>query len=153
MIFRQVRIETNPKLIRSTSYRQKYFDTHKGILGVFYFCPYCGKLMKNKNKMEVDHIYGVRRVQVSKRLRTRFKQLNDGVNDISNLTISCKHCNRRKGRKAGVWVSMGKFGKFFMPIVRLSFFILVIFILIIHGIPNLGVVINWLRSLSEICLY
>jgi len=102
--------ERTKKLIRSSNYRELYFKTNRGIQlptkpsKALYFCPYCGKPMINKKKMVVDHIYSIRRVQTKKRLRVHFKQFPDGVNNISNLVACCAYCNKRKGKKGGLWV-------------------------------------------------
>jgi 5-methylcytosine-specific restriction endonuclease McrA len=129
-IDRQRYTERTKQLRRSHNYRQRYFEHHKGIRIKFlkepnaalFFCPYCGRMMVNKSKMAVDHIYAVRRVQYTKALRERFKALDDGVNHISNLVACCKRCNARKGKKAGLWIFLGQHGAKFMPVVRLLAF-------------------------------
>jgi len=113
-------IESTAKLKRSSGYRADYFKIKKGLplpitSSTLYFCPYCGKPMINKAKMHVDHIHSLRRAQYTKRLRAKYKTLPSGVNNISNLTACCPRCNRRKGKKGGVWVFLGKYGVYFMP--------------------------------------
>lgn len=116
--------ENNKLLTRSHNYREKYFKENKGHLrrifksGLF-VCPYCGKFMINRSKIAIDHIYPIRCVQYTKRLRERFKALPDGVNDISNLVACCKRCNLRKGKKLGIYPSLARFGIYFMPVIRM----------------------------------
>ena len=126
-------IEKNKKLKRSGSYRQKYFENNKGLsfagINELYICPYCGKIMKNKSKITVDHIVSVRAIQRNKKLREKYDRIPDGVNCISNLTACCRRCNSRKGAKTGgLWIFLGKNGHKFMPGVRV-----VIIITILYG--------------------
>ena len=120
--------ERTKNLTRSNNYREKYFESNKGYAIptrpqlTVYFCPYCGKAMFDKKKIAVDHIHSVRRVQYTKKLRERFKALPDGVNDLSNLVACCPSCNRRKGKKGGLWAFRAKYGLYFMPVVRIVFF-------------------------------
>lgn len=107
------------KLQRSSNYRTVYFGHNSGLFGRgIYFCPFCGKLMRKKSRIQIDHINAIHRVQKSRFLSERFKRLPDGVNDISNMVHSCPRCNRRKGSKGGIWVFLGRFGQYFMPVVR-----------------------------------
>jgi len=106
------------KLERGADYRYRYFKANKGLFGFLYFCPYCGKFLWNKKKIEIDHIHAIKKVQYNRRLRKRYYRSDHGVNDLSNLTASCSRCNRQKGRKGGIWVFYGHFGKYFMPIIR-----------------------------------
>lgn len=124
-----IKFNYDEKLQRSEDYRSRYFLANKGILNRFYFCPYCGKLMWSKRKMQIDHIYAVRNVQLNKKLMKKFEQKEDGINSISNLTVSCIKCNKRKSSKGGLWVLRGKYGVYFMPFFRyLIFLIVIIFI-------------------------
>ena len=120
--YKQPYKEQTKTLTRSHNYRDNYFKQNSG-LAIFgravYFCPYCGKAMSNKSKIAIDHIHSIRKVQYTKRLRERFKHKADGVNDLSNLVACCKRCNSRKGKKGGLWVVRGRYGMYFMPIVRL----------------------------------
>jgi len=143
-------IEQNKKLRHSSNYRAMYFEHNPGLKNKFYFCPYCGKVMWNKDKITIDHIYSVRYVQVRPNLRKRFSELDYGVNSISNLTSCCKRCNSRKGSKGGLWIIRGKYGKYFMSLVRLLMFIglIAVFILLILQIINYGGVLTWLQQLQ-----
>lgn len=141
-------IERTKTLKRSHDYRRRYFEHDKGwqippsvqgfLLKVFpnkafeslYFCPYCGRVMWDKPKIVVDHIHSIRRVQYTKHLREHFKTLPDGVNHISNLVACCVRCNGKKGKKGGLWVFRGIYGRYFMPIIRLILILSVLTIVI-----------------------
>jgi len=82
--------------------------------------------MLSKARIVVDHIYSVRRVQFTKHLRERFEALPDGVNNISNLVACCRRCNARKGKKAGLWIFLGRHGAKFMPVLRLLLFLSIV---------------------------
>lgn len=115
----------NSRLKRSSDYRNRYFKQHKGLFGKIYFCPYCGKVLVNKRKIQVDHIQSIKNVQTKKFLRRKFSKLEDGVNDIRNLTASCIKCNSKKAYKGGSWVFLGWYGIYFMPIIRFTLIITV----------------------------
>ena len=115
--------EKNTNLKRGGSYRQKYFEQNEGIsighIRGLYPCPYCGKIMKDKAKITVDHIVPVRAVQRDKRLREKYGSMPGGVNHASNLAACCRRCNGRKGAKTGgLWLFVGRHGHKFMPAVR-----------------------------------
>lgn len=111
------------KLKRSNDYRAAYFKRHKGLFGKgIFFCPFCGKVMWKKEQIQIDHISSIQRVQNSAFLRERFGRLPGGVNDFRNLVHSCPECNRRKGSKGGVWVFLGHYGIYFMPVLRYTAF-------------------------------
>ena len=122
-------VDYDEKLERSGDYRTRYFDANPGLFGKgWYICPYCGKVMRNKKKIDIDHIHSVHRVKNSMFLTRKFKKLEDGVNDLRNLTHSCRRCNRRKGSKGGIWVLLGRYGLFIMFPLRLLFYVLLIFV-------------------------
>ena len=77
------------KLERSHNYRSQYFENNKGIFGNLFFCPYCGKVMRDKSKIEIDHIHAVYKVRNRYWLKRTFSKEDDGVNTLSNLTHSC----------------------------------------------------------------
>ena len=117
------------KLQRGSNYRSTYFKHNKGLFGKgIYFCPFCGKLLKKREDIQIDHITAIHRVQNSAFLSKRFKKLPDGVNDIKNLVHACARCNRRKGAKGGIWVFMGHFGQYFMPMFRYTTFGIIIYL-------------------------
>jgi len=113
----------NPKYIRSDRYRYEYFQKHKGLFGLgIYFCPYCGKAMLNRKKIQIDHIRSIHRVQHSRALQRKYDRYKNGVNDDVNLIASCYRCNEQKGSRGGLWILLGKLGVYFMPIVRYVLF-------------------------------
>ena len=119
------------KLSRSNNYRKKYFDSNPGFRGKgIYICPYCGKILRNKKKIEIDHIQSVHSIRTNARLRRKYKKKDEGVNDLDNLTHSCRPCNRRKGSKGGIWVFLGHYGQYFMLPVRWTAFTLVGFLVV-----------------------
>lgn len=103
---------TNKNFERNGSYRNTFLQNNEPIfLKRYYFCAYCGKPIK-KEKVEVDHLYPIGRVKYKRRLKRRLKRKGiSNVNDQKNLVPSCKKCNRRKGRKMGMWVIRGKIGR------------------------------------------
>lgn len=118
------------KLRRSDDYRSKYFKINKGLFNRrIYFCPYCGKLMLNKNLIEVDHIYSIRKIQTNNKLMDKFKKIENGVNNQGNLVASCIRCNRLKGKKGGIWILLGKWGVYFMPFFRYLIILMIIVIM------------------------
>lgn len=129
---RQKYIEKNPLLVRDTTYRSRYFKHNKGIKGKLYLCPYCGKFMFNHSKISIDHIDAITRVQKNKRLRKKYVHLEHGVNNIINLTHCCKICNSIKGKKAGLWVFLGRHAKYLMPTLRVLAYIILAYMIIIY---------------------
>jgi len=86
--------------------------------------------MIDKKKITVDHLYSVRRVQYTKELREKFKMLPDGVNNVSNLVGCCRRCNSRKGKRGGIWIFLGMYGIYFMPVLRIMLFTFIAFTLV-----------------------
>ena len=130
--------ESNAKLRRSANYRESYFNAHPGreiFRWKFWFCSYCGKVLWNKKSIEIDHIHSVRRVQYTRKLRERYKTKPAGVNDLSNLTAACRRCNRRKGKQGGLWVLLGRYGQHFMPQLRLSIQLLILYVIVARIFP------------------
>ena len=70
-------------------------------------CCYCGKKLK-KREIEVDHLIPVYK---AKRQRHWQKKLPNGVNDKTNLVAACRHCNRMKSSKTGLWYVRGLLGQ------------------------------------------
>lgn len=102
------------KYDRNTSYRQTYFrynlpNAHP--IGkkrnTLWRCCYCGKKLK-KREIEVDHLIPVYK---AKRQRHWQKKLPNGVNDKTNLVAACRHCNRIKSSKTGLWYVRGLLGQ------------------------------------------
>lgn len=144
-------------LKRSSDYRKRFFKEKRGIKNKYYFCPYCGKLLRNKAKIEVDHIISIKYAKRSVLAKKIFKKSKDGVNSIKNLTASCRRCNRRKGAKGGIWIVLGLYGIFFMPLIRVAFFIMVFYLLISNApylfsliIENIELVISYILNLLNL---
>ena len=84
---------------RGSSYRKAFFDAHAPIFGDYYFCAYCGRLVRS-DKVSVDHLYPVGRAGKSVTMQKLLKKKHfSGVNDPRNLVASCKSCNQKKGKK------------------------------------------------------
>ena len=141
--------ERNRKLKRSHNYRQRFFEANPGWRGKYYICPYCGRIMWNKAKISVDHIYSVRRVQFTPHLRERFSALVDGVNDPSNLVACCKRCNSRKGKKGGLWVWRARHGAKFMPFVRATMQLAMIVAIVVLIVMLFGMMDD-LKAIREV---
>ena len=98
------------KYQRSSDYRESFFknnpptDTKRG--KPCWRCRYCNRKI-TKDKLEVDHVIPVYKAKREKKWR---KKLPNGVNDPSNLVASCRMCNRRKGKKTGLWIHRAKWG-------------------------------------------
>ena len=67
---------------RQGGYREAKFDETSSNHG-WYYCEYCGK-SGHKAEMEVDHV---------------LPWAQGGSNNVSNLAISCRACNRSKGNQ------------------------------------------------------
>ena len=96
---------------RSSDYRKVFFQNNPPGIFDLYMCAYCGMPVK-KSKITVDHVFPVG--QTSKNVFLQwflgFLGIND-VNDPANLVPACEKCNNRKGKKMGIWVIRGFFGK------------------------------------------
>lgn len=112
---------------RSNNYRKRYFDKHKGILGL-YTCAYCGKIIA-KHNVQVDHIFPigiVRRSAFAKGFiafnNTIFNPLHpsEGVNGVWNTCSACSACNSAKSDSGGLWIWRGYIGRIVYPIVNLG---------------------------------
>ncbi len=67
---------------RKSGYREAKFNETASNNG-WYYCKYCGKSGR-RAEMEVDHV---------------LPWAQGGSNDVSNLVISCRACNRSKGNQ------------------------------------------------------
>lgn len=125
------------KHIRSSNYRKTYIG-NMGFKHKYTICGYCG-LPLQINKLTVDHIIPVDKVQKSNYAKWALQKMNiDDVNDMKNLVGACRRCNSKKRAKMGVWVALGFLGKnkvlwCFRWILR----VIVIILLAIYGIPLL----------------
>lgn len=97
---------------RSTNYRDCFFKQQKGIFGTkIYICAYCGKFLKRRN-VQVDHIIPVYKAKTNFFYRNLLSIRGiKNVNDIRNLTASCKKCNCKKSANGGLWIIKGIFGR------------------------------------------
>ena len=101
----------NDKYTRSTTYRAEYFKHNKPTVGGMYRCIYCGRYFP-RDKITIDHIIPVYAAQHSLMTRIGMKIIGlDTINDVKNLGAACKRCNKRKGKKTGLWVIRGALGK------------------------------------------
>lgn len=107
-----------PKYERSDDYRYQYVRAHPGIMGKYYLCPYCGRIMLKKT-MQVDHIVSVN--LANKNRVYRILVPNGDINNLRNLTASCPKCNNRKSDSGGFWIFLARFGVFFYAFIWLLF--------------------------------
>jgi len=141
----------NPKYQRGNHYRYEYFRKHKGLFGRgIYFCPYCGRAMFNRKKIQIDHIRSIHRVQRSRSLQRKYGLYQNGVNDDSNLVASCYRCNGQKGSRGGLWVPLGEIGVFFVPFLRYTLFTIIwlglISLYVYYHVEINGFIIQVIRS-------
>lgn len=93
----------------SFDYRAGYLKHNNGILGKYYFCSQCYKIVK-KSDMEVDHIIPNSRWFAPNR--------------VFNCTSICAKCNKEKSNKMGKYVIKGLLFKFFEEIFLLLNFLI-----------------------------
>ncbi len=121
------------RYMRGSGYREKYLTHDPGMNGV-YFCIYCARPLK-REKVTIDHIIPVDRAKRSRiaRFILRMRGIED-VNDIRNLGVACKKCNRKKSNKLSLfWMTRAFFGKIpFFWFVRWCIYTM-LFILLIKG--------------------
>jgi 5-methylcytosine-specific restriction endonuclease McrA len=101
-----------PEYRRSYDYRKQFFESKPGLFGKgVYFCSYCGKPIGKKH-LEVDHLFSVNSAQNSAFVKWIIKKSGmDTVNHEKNIVPACIRCNRRKGKKSGLWVLRGLIGQ------------------------------------------
>lgn len=126
MIFFKKKIKKNhykkPVYSRDSNYRSIFLANKNGFLG-FYICTYCGKII-HKKQMEVDHIISIDYANKNKYLRRKKIE----INEIKNLTASCRSCNRRKSNKGGFWLFLiGKIGTKLQIFLWINFVIFMAF--------------------------
>lgn len=96
---------------RCNSYRDTFFEANEPMIGKYYVCAYCFKLLK-KNDVTVDHIISVNKSQKNRMANWLMDRMGiSNVNDERNLCCACRECNSRKGSKAGLWLLRGFLGK------------------------------------------
>lgn len=132
---------------RSTNYRNKYFQVHKGFLGKYYQCAYCGKI-KTKKGITVDHLIPVDKVIKGKRRDKYIRKLKKkgitDVNDVRNLVPACMKCNQKKSAQTGIWVLRGTLGKHPIYWLTVWFFSL---LLIVFFIANWQAILSGLSQI------
>jgi 5-methylcytosine-specific restriction endonuclease McrA len=101
-----------PQYRRSYDYRKQFLESNPGVFGKgFYFCSYCGKPI-GEHGLEVDHLFSVNSAQNSAFVKWIMKKSGmDTVNHEKNIIPACVRCNRRKGKKSGLWVLRGFIGQ------------------------------------------
>lgn len=98
---------------RSSDYRRRFIEADPGP----WRCRYCGKHLKTKSEMTVDHVIpvaGVSRFGVRGffwRSYAKHEGIHD-VNDLKNLVPACQRCNSRKGQKGGIWIARAMLGRY-----------------------------------------
>ena len=96
---------------RGNGYRRNFFMAYKPVIGNYYVCAYCGKLV-HKDRLTIDHLYPVGRVKRSAVLQKKLMKLGyESVNDVRNLVPSCDRCNYKKAARMGIWIIKGKIGR------------------------------------------
>lgn len=96
---------------RGSSYRARFFRSHKPVLGMFYFCSYCGRPVSTK-RVTVDHLYPVAKVSRDPALQRKLKRQGIGdLNSEKNLVPACYRCNQAKAAQMGAWIRRGKLGR------------------------------------------
>ena len=98
---------------RSSDYRRRFIEADPGP----WRCRYCGKRLRDKSEMTVDHVIPVARVSrlgVSGFFWRNFAihEGIDDINDLKNLVPACRRCNSRKGQKGGIWILRAILGKY-----------------------------------------
>lgn len=113
-----------PEDRRSNDYRKAFLEGNKGIHR-HYFCAYCGTIL-NENSLTVDHIIPIDRTSKSRFLKWILRKFNiEDINDIKNLTPSCRRCNSRKGSKVGLsWIVRGLMGRYVFTWILVWLFLL-----------------------------
>lgn len=96
---------------RGSSYRARFLRSHDPVLGLFYFCAYCGKPVSKKH-VTVDHLYPVAKVSRDPALQKKLKRQGiDDLNSEKNLVPACYRCNQEKAAQMGSWIRKGKIGR------------------------------------------
>lgn len=108
-------IEKNSNYTRSNSYRKDFFKAHPyGVIGNYYQCAYCGKLVKKEN-LTIDHLFPIKRVEKGRfkkmwRFFLKIKGIKN-INQTKNLVGACQSCNLSKGTKLKKWYLKGCIGR------------------------------------------
>ncbi|MDD6989952.1 HNH endonuclease signature motif containing protein [Ruminococcus sp.] len=140
--------------VRSNNYRKKFIEHYEKQKGKYYRCAYCGKKIE-ENKMTVDHIIPIDKVQHHWIYRKLMKMSGiTNINDVSNLTPACEHCNKRKGNKINLrYYIRGILGRKYKSATKTHFAIIIIYLLLVLGVfcvitllftDEINMIINWL---------
>lgn len=143
--------------VRSNNYRKKFIKQYEKQKGKYYRCAYCGKKIE-ENKMTVDHIIPIDKVQHHWIYRKLMKISGvTNINDVSNLTPACEHCNKRKGRKINLrYYIRGIIGRKYKGATVIHFAIIMIYSLLISVVlgiilvlfpDKVNMMINWFCNL------
>lgn len=96
---------------RGSSYRARFLRYHDPVLGLFYFCAYCGRPV-SKKQVTVDHLYPVAKVSRDPALQRKLRRQGiDDLNSEKNLVPACYRCNQKKAAQMGAWIRRGKLGR------------------------------------------
>ena len=96
---------------RGSSYRARFLRNNDPVLGMFYFCAYCGRPV-SKKYVTVDHLYPVAKVSRDPALQKKLRRQGiDDLNSEKNLVPACYRCNQKKAAQMGAWIRKGKIGR------------------------------------------
>ena len=96
---------------RGSSYRARFLRNNDPVLGMFYFCAYCGRPV-SKKYVTVDHLYPVAKVSRDPALQKKLRRQGiDDFNSEKNLVPACYRCNQKKAAQMGAWIRKGKIGR------------------------------------------
>ena len=96
---------------RGSSYRARFLRNNDPVLGMFYFCAYCGRPV-SKKYVTVDHLYPVAKVSRDPALQKKLRRQGiDDLNSEKNLVPACYRCNQAKAAQMGPWIRKGKIGR------------------------------------------
>ena len=105
------------KYTRSSNYRKAFIDHYERKDGKYYRCAYCGKKL-TKDKMTVDHIVPIDKVQHSWTYRQFIRLMNiSDINELRNLAPACERCNKKKGRKVKGYLLNGLTGRTYRGVI------------------------------------
>lgn len=97
------------KFERADNYRQEFLKENPGIFFGHYMCVYCFRIIP-KERMQVDHLVAVNRLNKNPLWKLLFMFSKDGVNTTMNLYPACATCNNHKKDKGGTWIIRGQIG-------------------------------------------
>lgn len=105
------------KYTRSNNYRKTLIENYQKKDNKYYRCAYCGKKL-TKDKMTVDHIVPIDKVQHSWTYRQFIRLMNiSDINELRNLAPACERCNKKKGRKVKGYLLNGLTGRTYRGVI------------------------------------